>query len=29
MLEGLHWLANNGFNVHVAGRTLWDEPDGG
>ena len=26
MLEGLHWLANNGFNVHVAGRTLWDEP---
>ena len=27
MLEGLHWLANNGFNVHVAGRTPWDEPE--
>jgi uncharacterized Fe-S cluster-containing radical SAM superfamily protein len=27
MLEGLHWLANDGFNVHVAGRTPWDEPE--
>jgi uncharacterized Fe-S cluster-containing radical SAM superfamily protein len=27
MLEGLHWLANNGFNVHVAGRTRWDEAE--
>jgi uncharacterized Fe-S cluster-containing radical SAM superfamily protein len=27
MLEGLHWLANNGFDVHVAGRTRWDEAE--
>ena len=26
-LAGLHWLTNNGFNVHVAGRTCWDEPE--
>lgn len=26
-LAGLHWLSNNGFNVHVAGRTCWDEPE--
>lgn len=27
MIEGLRWLAANGFNVHVAGRTLWDETE--
>jgi len=27
MLEGLRWLAANGFNVHVAGRTIWDEAE--
>ena len=26
-LTGLHWLTNSGFNVHVAGRTCWDEPE--
>ena len=26
-LAGLHWLTNNGFNVHVAGRTCWDEAE--
>jgi len=25
-LAGLRWLAQNGFNVHVAGRTCWPEP---
>ena len=25
--DGLRWLAANGFNVAVAGRTLWGEPD--
>lgn len=29
MLEGLRWLSANGFNVHVAGRTLWDETEAG
>ena len=29
MLEGLRWLAANGFNVHGAGRTLWDETEAG
>lgn len=27
MLEGLRWLAANGFNVHAAGRTIWDETE--
>jgi uncharacterized Fe-S cluster-containing radical SAM superfamily protein len=27
MLEGLRWLARNGFRLHVAGRTLWHEPE--
>ncbi|NQV48385.1 MAG: radical SAM protein [Rhodospirillaceae bacterium] len=27
MLTGLKWLAENGFNMAVAGRTLWDEPE--
>jgi predicted phosphodiesterase/uncharacterized Fe-S cluster-containing radical SAM superfamily protein len=26
-LDGLKWLVANGFNVAVAGRTLWGEPD--
>ncbi|MCW5731729.1 MAG: radical SAM protein [Alphaproteobacteria bacterium] len=26
-LHGLKWLSDNGFNVHVAGRTLWGEPE--
>jgi predicted phosphodiesterase/uncharacterized Fe-S cluster-containing radical SAM superfamily protein len=26
-LDGLKWLAANGFNVAAAGRTLWGEPD--
>ena len=25
MIEGLRWLAANGFNLNVAGRTCWDE----
>jgi len=25
--DGLDWLAGNGFNVSIAGRTMWDEPD--
>lgn len=25
MMAGLQWLADNSFNVHVAGRTFWDE----
>jgi uncharacterized Fe-S cluster-containing radical SAM superfamily protein len=27
MLDGLRWLARNGFRIHVAGRTLWHEPE--
>jgi hypothetical protein len=27
MLEGLKWLAENDFNLAVAGRTCWDESD--
>ena len=27
-IEGLRWLADNGFTVHVAGRTCWGEPEG-
>ena len=27
MVEGLTWLAANGFNLAVAGRTLWSEPE--
>jgi hypothetical protein len=27
MMEGLEWLAGNGFNVHVAGRTCWGESE--
>ena len=27
MIEGLRWLAANGFNLNVAGRTCWDETD--
>jgi uncharacterized Fe-S cluster-containing radical SAM superfamily protein len=27
MIEGLRWLAASGFNVHVAGRTIWDETE--
>ncbi len=26
-IEGLTWLARNGFRVHVAGRTCWGEPE--
>jgi uncharacterized Fe-S cluster-containing radical SAM superfamily protein len=26
-LDGLRWLAGNGFRVDVAGRTVWDEPE--
>ena len=26
-IEGLEWLAGNGFNVNVAGRTCWAEPE--
>ncbi|MFQ5678265.1 MAG: radical SAM protein [Gemmatimonadota bacterium] len=26
-LRGLKWLAENGFRVHVAGRTCWDEEE--
>ena len=26
-VDGLRWLAGNGFNVAVAGRMLWGEPD--
>jgi uncharacterized Fe-S cluster-containing radical SAM superfamily protein len=28
-LLGLKWLCGNGFRVHVAGRTCWDEPEEG
>ena len=27
VLEGLRWVAANGFAVDVAGRTVWDEPE--
>jgi predicted phosphodiesterase/pyruvate-formate lyase-activating enzyme len=27
-LDGLIWLARNGFNIAVAGRTMWGEDDG-
>ena len=27
MVEGLRWLAENGFNLAVAGRTCWDETE--
>jgi hypothetical protein len=27
MLKGLRWLAENGFNLAVAGRTCWDEAE--
>ncbi len=27
MIDGLHWLAENGFNLAIAGRTLWNEPE--
>jgi organic radical activating enzyme len=27
MMEGLRWLLANEFRVHVAGRTLWHEPE--
>ncbi len=26
-IEGVEWLAGNGFNVNVAGRTCWTEPE--
>ena len=26
-IDGLEWLVRNGFNVHVAGRTCWGEPE--
>ena len=26
-IEGVEWLAGNGFNVNVAGRTCWAEPE--
>lgn len=26
-LKGLHWLDDNGFNIDVAGRTCWGEPE--
>ncbi|MDG2206108.1 MAG: radical SAM protein [Alphaproteobacteria bacterium] len=27
MIKGLRWLAANGFNLNVAGRTCWDETE--
>ncbi len=27
MIEGLRWLAENGFRISVAGRTCWDESE--
>lgn len=27
MIDGLRWLAEHGFNLAVAGRTLWDESE--
>jgi sulfatase maturation enzyme AslB (radical SAM superfamily) len=29
MVRGLRWLAERGFTVHVAARTLWHEPEAG
>jgi uncharacterized Fe-S cluster-containing radical SAM superfamily protein len=26
-LKGLAWLIGNGFNIHIAGRTCWDEDE--
>lgn len=26
-MQGLAWLSQNGFETHVAGRTMWDEPE--
>ena len=26
-LMGLKWLSDNGFNIHIAGRTVWDETE--
>ena len=26
-IDGLHWLVANGFQVHVAGRTMWGESE--
>ena len=26
-LMGLRWLSDNGFNIHIAGRTVWDETE--
>ena len=26
-LVGLKWLSDNGFNVHIAGRTLWNDTE--
>jgi sulfatase maturation enzyme AslB (radical SAM superfamily) len=26
-LKGMHWLQDNGFTMHVAGRTVWDDTD--
>ena len=26
-IDGLVWLSESGFNMHVAGRTCWSEPD--
>lgn len=28
MIDGLRWLALNGFDIAIAGRTLWNEPEG-
>jgi uncharacterized Fe-S cluster-containing radical SAM superfamily protein len=27
MIEGLRWLAASGMNIHVAGRTMWNETE--
>lgn len=27
MIDGLEWLSRNGFSLHVAGRTFWDEDE--
>jgi len=27
MIKGLQWLSDNGFEIAVAGRTLWNEPE--
>jgi uncharacterized Fe-S cluster-containing radical SAM superfamily protein len=26
-MDGISWLCGNGFRVHVAGRTCWDQPE--